>query len=418
MNPSAPETLSLWSSERFPEFPRFAGELDVEVLIVGGGITGLTLAYTLAQQGATVGLFEARALAGGASGRNAGFLMVAAAEPYGEMVALWGRPGARAMLEIGRRNHERIARLAQSLEIDCGYARRGSFRLARTEEEAEDQRASLPLMAADGFPCLEVPPAQALPGGPHERFAAAFLTEEDGELHPVRFLHGLALATAKLGGRLFAHSPLLGARWHGGLWEARTEAGTARARALVVATNAYAPQLCPALKPVVAPRRGQMIATAPLARIVAPRPTYAHWGYQYWRQTPDLRLVMGGWRDLDLDGEVGYEEKLTPHIQRAIEAGLAELVPEGAVIDHRWAGIMGFARDGRPLVGWLDATHQLAICAGFTGHGMGMAASCTLDLAQILGFRPAPGISSFDPSRFTELQQPHEGITALGLATT
>ena len=412
-----PETHSLWLSEPHPEFPRFAGELDVEVLVVGGGIAGVTLAYTLAQQGASVGLLEARDLAGAASGRNAGFLMVAAAEPYGETIALWGRPGARAMLEIGRRNHERLARLAREIDVDCGYRRSGSFRLARTEEEAEDQRAALPLLQADGFPCVEVPPAQALPGGPHDRFVAAFVTEEDGELNPVQLLNGVAREAVRLGGRLFTHSPLLGARWQGGLWEARTAGGSARARARVVATNAYAPELCPTLTPLIAPRRGQMLSTAPLPREVAPRPTYAHWGYQYWRQTPDRRLVMGGWRDLDLDGEVGFEEKTTSRIQEGIEAGLRELAPEGAVIEHRWAGIMGFARDGRPLVGWLDATHQLAICAGFTGHGMGLAAGCTQDLAQLLGFRPAPGISTLDPARFEELQQPRGGITALGLAT-
>ena len=131
---------------------------------------------------------------------------------------------------------------------------------------------------------------------------------------------------------------------------------------------------------------------------------------------PDRRLVIGGWRDLDLDGEVGYDDGPTEPIQRGIEHGLAELVPEGAAVEHRWAGTMGFARDGRPLVGWLDASHHLAICAGFTGHGMGMAAACTLDLAELLSFKKAPGISTFDPGRFPEVQQVREGVVALGVA--
>jgi glycine/D-amino acid oxidase-like deaminating enzyme len=77
---------------------------------------------------------------------------------------------------------------------------------------------------------------------------------------------------------------------------------------------------------------------------------------------------------------------------------------------------MGFARDGRPLVGWLDAAHHLAICAGYTGHGLGMAAACTLDLADLLSFRRTSGIATFDPQRFGELRQERESIVALGAA--
>jgi len=232
----------------------------------------------------------------------------------------------------------------------------------------------------------------------------------------VRFLHGLARAALGRGARLFERSPLLGATWREGLWEARTQGGRVRARALVLATNAWAPLLCRPLAGIIAPRRGQMLSTAPLERTVAPCPSYANFGYQYWRQLPDGRLVIGGWRDLDLDGEVGLDIDLTPRIQDAIERGLRDLVPEGATIEHRWAGTMGFARDGRPLVGWLDASHQLAVCAGFTGHGMGMAAACTLDLAELLAFRPAPGIASFDPARYRELEPARDRTTALGEA--
>jgi gamma-glutamylputrescine oxidase len=253
-----------------------------------------------------------------------------------------------------------------------------------------------------------------MPHGPHDRFVAAFRTEEDGEFDPVRFIHGVAEAAGRRGARIFADSALAAAWWTGSAWEARVNGGLARARTLVIATNAYAPQLCPVLAPLIAPRRGQMLATAPLERRVAECPTYAQWGYQYWRQLPDRRLLIGGWRDLDLDGETGFDTEPTPKIQAGIEAGLKELVPEGAEITARWAGTMGFARDGRPLIGWLDAEHHLAIAAGFTGHGLGMAAACSLDLCQLLTFRPAPGISSFDPARFPELRRIESGLTLLG----
>jgi glycine/D-amino acid oxidase-like deaminating enzyme len=159
-----------------------------------------------------------------------------------------------------------------------------------------------------------------------------------------------------------------------------------------------------------------MLATEPLGELLISRPTYAHWGYHYWRQTPDTRLVIGGWRELDFEAESTNDNAVTPPIQQAIEAGLATLVAHPVRIDYRWAGVMGFARDGRPLVGWLDAAHHLAICAGFTGHGMGMAAACTQDLAELLAWKRAAGIATFDPQRFPELRQGRDGIVALGSA--
>ncbi len=418
MDPSNPHPASLWWVDPGPPFATLSGELDADVVILGGGISGITLAHTIAEQGGTVILLDVGPLAGAASGRNAGFLLAMPAEPYSEGIALWGRAGARAVLETGRRSHQRVRSLVESLGLDCDYQARGSYRLARTEEEAEDLRASLPLMHADGFAMREVPAIEALPNpAVAARFVAAFEVAEDGEIHPVRFLHGVARAAIQRGARLFEHSPALGARWQGGLWEVRAERGVARARALVLATNAYAPRLCPGLGALIQPRRGQMLSTAPIGRAISTRPVYAHWGYQYWRQLADGRLVIGGWRDVDLDGETGFGDEPTARIQSAIERGLAELVPEGIAIERRWAGTMGFARDGRPLVGWLDAQHHLAICAGFTGHGMGMAAACTVDLAQVLAFRRAPGIETYDPSRFPELRATRDGVTALGTAS-
>jgi glycine/D-amino acid oxidase-like deaminating enzyme len=414
--PSDPR-CSLWWAHPTPAFPVLEADLDVDVLVVGGGITGLTLAWTLAEQGAAVGLLEAGRLAGEASGRNAGFLLAAPSEPYAERIALWGREGARAMLQLGRRTHQRVRHLVQTLGLDAEYAQNGSLRLTRTTEETEDLRGSMPELRHDGFPMREIPLAEAVPAHAVTAFDAAFEVPEDGEIHPVKFLHGLGLDAIRRGARLYEGSPVSAARWESGLWQVRAAGRVARARTLVLATNAYTPRLLPHLATLIGPRRGQMMATAPLADVVTTRPVYAHWGYRYWRQTPDRRLVIGGWRDVDPDRESGYDDSVTDPIQRGIEEGLAELVPGGAPIEFRWAGTMGFARDGRPLVGWLDAAHHLAICAGFTGHGMGLAAACTQDLAELLAWKRAPGIASLDPHRFAELRQVREGIVALGAGT-
>jgi len=82
-------------------------------------------------------------------------------------------------------------------------------------------------------------------------------------------------------------------------------------------------------------------------------------------------------------------------------------------IERRWAGTMGYARDGRPLVGWLDPEHHVAICAGFTGHGLSTAPACTQDLAELLAWKRPRGIASLDPLRFAELKGDRERLTKL-----
>src|SRR5439155_1387401 len=99
---------------------------------------------------------------------------------------------------------------------------------------------------------------------------------------------GWGARRARRGARLFERSALASAAWRGGLWEARVLAGTGaagcvvRARTLVIAANAWAPRICPGLAELIAPRRGQMLSTAPIGREVAPCPVSARYGYRYW----------------------------------------------------------------------------------------------------------------------------------------
>src|SRR5262245_2476963 len=173
MADTLPQVPSLWWTQAGPSHPPLSADIEADVAIVGGGIAGATLAWTLVEQGATVVLLEAGRLACEASGRNAGFLLAIPAEPYAERIAIWGREGARAYLQLGRRTQQRIAHLAQVLRIECDHRITGSVRLTRSEEETEDLRGSLPELRHDGFPMREVALADVLPAPARGKFHAA-----------------------------------------------------------------------------------------------------------------------------------------------------------------------------------------------------------------------------------------------------
>jgi glycine/D-amino acid oxidase-like deaminating enzyme len=154
-----------------------------------------------------------------------------------------------------------------------------------------------------------------------------------------------------------------------------------RAGVVILATNAYTPQLVPQVK--IQPTRAQMLASAPVLRSVCDVPTYSHSGYRYWRQLRSGEVMVGGWRDTSLETEVGYDEEPTPEIQEHLDRQL-EAMTGGAEVTHRWAGIMGFTETGLPLVGPVDGMRNVYVCAGFNGHGMGFAFMSAKQLVETL----------------------------------
>jgi glycine/D-amino acid oxidase-like deaminating enzyme len=180
----------------------------------------------------------------------------------------------------------------------------------------------------------------------------------------------------------------------------RCAGGSVLASAAVVATNAYTSALLPAAP--IEPTRGQVAATGPLPRVVVPFPMYADRGFQYWRQTAQGQLVAGGWRNLDMAGEVGIEEALAPHVQSAVAAFIAQ-VSSGARVERQWAGIMGFTPDHFPLVGPVPGRTNTWLAAGYSGHGVAMAFPCgALAARASLGLETAIP-AAFSPARFSTL---------------
>ena len=336
----------------------------VQVLVVGGGITGVSLLRRLGERGVNAALVERTRLAFGASGRNAGFLLEGTAANYAEAVRQYGRGVVREVWEITGENHER---LAEALGGRAGYRRGGSRTLAASAAEEAQLAESADLMSADGWPVT-------LAG-------RSIVNPRDGELNPAEAVAALAADCPP--GSIFEEVEVTD-----------LEQLPIAADEVILATNAFTGQLVDGIP--IAPVRAQMLATAPFGTRVAERPTYSDQGYQYWRQLFTGEVLAGGYRDRALAEEVGYELATTAIVQEHLERHLAGLGVT-APITHRWAGTMGFSPDSLPLVGRLRP--GVSICAGYTGHGMGFAHLCARILVDnLLGGPPPP--NWLDPGRF------------------
>jgi glycine/D-amino acid oxidase-like deaminating enzyme len=339
--------------------PRLPLPPRADVVVVGGGITGVSALHWLGLRGTDAVLLERSGLAAGASGRNAGFLLMGVAANYALAVRTYGRDVAREVWGFTADNH---ALLAEMLQGRAGYARRGSTTLAATDEESSLLRESDELLRED-----------ALPG--HFVAPGALVNDFDGEVDPAAAV--AAIADATVGARIHEGVTVLRVEPAHGEVSVHTDVGEIVAGAVLLATNAYTSAL--AADVPITPVRAQMLATAPVDTPVAQRPTYSHWGYRYWRQRDDGRVLIGGWRDTAVDAEVGTDAAVNPDVQRHLDAALQGL-DVAAPVTHRWAGIMGFSSDELPLVGAVPGMPNVYICGGYTGHGMGFAVNATRTL--------------------------------------
>ena len=368
---------SYWLAEAAPSLAsrELPGAPDVE--IVGGGITGISCALTLAGAGKRVRLHEARAVASGASGRNGGFALRGGAMTYDSAREWLGHSAAADYWRLTETYVDRTAELGGD-----AFRRTGSLRLAG-EDERYELRAEYEALREDGFAAeWRDELSEPLTG----RFPGALFHPADGVLQPARLVRRLATAAADAGVEIREHD--------------RVEAlDTLEAVTVVVATDGYPSGLLGELEGLIIPTRGQMIATEPHEEVLFPMPHYGRHGYDYWHQNEEGRLIVGGFRDADMDSEFTASEETTPRIQGALEDFVEALLGRRPKITHRWAGIFGLVPDLMPVVGPAPGRDGLWVAGGYSGHGNVLGLMCGDLVAQAILGEPHPLLERMTPAR-------------------
>jgi glycine/D-amino acid oxidase-like deaminating enzyme len=346
------------SRETGPALPRLTSTVDADVCVIGLGGSGLTCVGELLEAGVSpariVGV-DAGSVASGAAGRNGGFLLAGTADFYHDAIAKFGHDRARRLYQLTIDQIDEIARKTPS-----AVRRLGSLRIASSAEERQDCLQHLAALRGDGFP------AEPYAGAEGE----GLLVPTDCAFDPLLRCRLLACRLADRGVRFFEHSLVLkvGAR------EVVCAAGRVRCDRVIIAVDGRLGELVPELAASARPVRLQMLATAPTTEVRIPRPVYARWGYDYWQQLENGRVVLGGFRDQGGDAEWTDEAAPSTPIQGLLERFLRDGLRVHAPITHRWAATVSYSLTGLPVLAEVRPT--VIATGAYSGTGNVIGALC------------------------------------------
>ena len=344
-----------WDEGHWPGLAALDEDIHCDLCVVGLGGSGLTAVQAAQQAGMRVVGIDAGEVAAGAAGRNGGFLLAGLARFHHQVIATIGRDLAAALYR------ETLVELATLRAQAPAHVRiTGSLRIADSEEERRDCEAQQHALRADGF---AVEPYD----GPEGR---GLLIPTDGVFNPLVRARSLASEIVAAGARLFERTRAIECE----PGQVITPSAVIHCDTVLVAVDGRLDLMFPELLGNVRTARLQMLATEPTSEIALTRPVYARWGYDYWQQWPDGRVVLGGARDRAEQAEWTASAETSARIQRALEVSLRERLRVHARITHRWAASVGYTPHGIPVV--TELRPNLWVIGGYNGTGNVIGALC------------------------------------------
>jgi sarcosine oxidase subunit beta len=368
---------------------------SAEVVIVGGGVIGTSIAYRLAQAGVRdVLLLEAGELGCGSSGK-----------PLGGVRAQFSSP---ANVRLGARSLVAYREFADRLGVDIGLDQVGYLFLLRTPEDVAGFEASVPMQNELGVPSRMISAEEAGRLNPYlnlDGVIAAAYSAQDGYAHPGSVVHGYASAAARLGVRLRTGTPLTGIDRNGTqITAVRTATGPIATGTVICAAGAWSASIgaMAGVDLPVQPLRRQ-IAFTPALTPPPPRiPFTIDFASTFYFHPADggAGLLLGmAEPDQPVGFETDYDESWLPSLRTAI----ARCAPSLADLrlERGWAGLYEMTPDCNALIGQSPTVSRFLYAAGYSGHGF-LQAPATGEIVRdlYLGVEPFCDVTGFDALRF------------------
>ncbi|MDB9513159.1 FAD-dependent oxidoreductase [Kamptonema animale CS-326] len=380
-----------------PELPT-----QTDIVVIGGGITGVSTAYWLTKHGLNVTLLEQRGISGGATGRNGGHFNPRTKKNFAVALKEYGTETALAILDYVQKNAAAIKQFVADHQVDCDLSIRGMVTLALDPDELEAVQSAASALARYGVSGEYWNSEQCAEKIHSPDFLGGVFFPDVGQLWPAKLVVAIARECLKQGTNIQTQTEVHQVERASGKIIVKTNRGSIAAQNVVYATNAWTKHLLPFLKDIIIPVRGQMLVTEPAPPM---------WDFsfsttfEYCIQRPDRRIFLGGMRWKSPTGEIDTDDDSTIHpaVSQGLKEFLSDRFPDlrDLKVEQEWTGIMAFSKDHNPLIGQVPNRPGEYMAAGFTGNGMVMSFLAGLAVTEmILGRSPEVFVKAFEPSRF------------------
>jgi glycine/D-amino acid oxidase-like deaminating enzyme len=361
-----------------------AGQADV--VVVGGGFTGLSAALTLARRGASVVLLEAGRVAGEASGRNGGQCNTGLAHDYADLATRLGETRARAYYEAYDAAVDTVERIIAEESIVCDFQRCGKLKLAAKPEHYEKLVRVHERLRASVDPGVElISPDRMAEEIGSSSFYGGLLQRQGAQMHMGRFGVGLAEAAARAGAGVYENAAVTNIELEAGGFRVTSARGAIRASQVFLATGNSSMGPFGWFRRRLVSVGSFIIATAPLEPGLLDQITPTRRNYvttknigNYFRVTPDNRLLFGGRARFALSNP-----KSDTKSGKILIDTMTRLFPQlqGTPVDYCWGGLVDMTADRLPRAGEHEG---MFYSLGYSGHGVQMSVHMGQQMADVM----------------------------------
>ena len=353
-NPSSFKEEVFWQTTLSPHSRPWSNaeisSIKQDVVIVGGGITGLSAALFLARYGLSVTILESQTMGWGASSRNGGQVLTGLKQSPSLLIKKFGLNRARELYQASLDSIDVIEEIVQQEKIDCDYVRSGHFNAAFKPKHLEELKQKQAILSQQfGHHTRLVPPHEMPSELNTHYYCGGLVDEKSASINPAKFIRGLALSAERNGAKLIEKCTVTAVRRNKEGFTIETSKGTLATNDVFAATNSYTNSVFPYLQRRIVPLGSYIIATEPLPASLAQnlipnrRMVFDNrYFLYYFRLSPDNRIIFGGRAAFFPETPTTVQESA-----RILQQGMIKVFPQlsNLPLAYAWGGLVDMTFD-------------------------------------------------------------------------
>ena len=418
LDPGFVERPWWWGARDRPDDPPDVGIPSVvDVVVIGGGVTGMEAARALAAGGRDVIVCDSGVPGEGGSTRNAGQIGRNFKTPYTKLKTMLGAPAAKGVFDELQDAYDELAELGERDPARIGWRQCGRVIGAMSPALAQKLQAEYAIRAAELGENVQLLDRDEIRAEMQsDLYHGGVRLPDNGAIQPALYHQALQRRAVEAGAAVLSHTPVIGVARHGDRFEVHTARGTVRTRNVVVATNGYSGAAVPAIRRRVLAITSYMIATERLSTNLVAKALANGRTYHDNRRRSHFFTVADDGRRILMGGRTGTAHRSRPWLYNALAADMAFILPEleSAAITHGWSGRCAAPLDLFPRFGVLDGMHY---ALGYSFSGMAMGPHLARKLATMILAPDVTPKSQFARPAFKAFPAPLRGPWTAGLLT-